>query len=482
LPSRNLFELIVAPTLVVLVIGYLLLIVILWVTRRWVSPRIAVICCAFVIAFLSLVAMKSVAGAAGFDWQDKLHGIDVDLLSSQRRFKVTLFVAVLALVWARRKSMVNMGRALNSLGCALFVLAIVRVLMLWHGSWAYTELSDGRDTSLKQAALAASTRGLPRRVVWVIFDETDFGRLFGESIETHSGLANFERMARESVFATNANSPASDTLYSIPALLAGVPLGGQGVRIDSAGSMSLEQLDGTLVPFNEGNSIFGTLRREGLTASVLGFYQPYCKLFTLQRCKTFAWPKVGGLDSAIWENVPGVFTDRAGAGNYWAGITRSSLDLLPQFLAREDALTFVHLNVPHLPASYADEILNVHASTNPLTEYSRNLMLADRVLGEILSEVEKQSVHRDVLLIVTTDHWLRKLWFQSSGIEQSRRILFSVWKVGEKTGIVLSTPVSTVNTAAMIDDFLSGSLTTQSDIANWWKNQPVYPSYIALHR
>jgi hypothetical protein len=259
----------------------------------------------------------------------------------------------------------------------------------------------------------------------------------------------------------------------------GVPIGGQGVLVDKTGSLLLERPDMSSVRFGEAASIFGALEASGRSASVLGFYHPYCKIFSLQRCDTYAYPEMGGLDAALWANIPSAIADRLRKVDYWDTITRGSLDLLPQYLVRDDALTFVHLNVPHLPAGYADQKLHLPTSPDPLIEYSHNILLVDQILGDIMRSLQQQMSRHETLLVISTDHWLRNRWYQADKPESNRPVPLLMWKVGETNGFVLSQPLSTIHTATMILDYLNGIVDTQAEIARWWEGKPVYPSFIA---
>jgi hypothetical protein len=147
-------------------------------------------------------------------------------------------------------------------------------------------------------------------------------------------------------------------------------------------------------------------------------------------------------------------------------------------LVRDDALTFLHLNVPHLPAPYADEFLGLAGSADPLVEYSRNLIVADRVLGEVVAELQRQVVRHQLLLIVSGDHWLRNRWYRANEPEQSKPVPFIAWIVGDTKGTQISQRISTIHTAAMILEYLDGELSTQAEIANWLVSQEFYPTFI----
>jgi hypothetical protein len=487
LPSRGVFSLVVLPTLVAVAFGGLLVYAFSTAVRHWCSPRVATVGAVVILSVLTLIALKGIVAACGYDWQDRIPR-GQQQLSSLHYFKIGISFAVVLMVWVTRGALPQLNRLLSSAGFAFGALATIRLFLLWNGSQAILALPASAATSAAQSVQANSVAAIggpelavmpSRRVVWVLFDETDFDRIYSLDGETPPKLKTFAALARSSVFATNANSPASATLYSIPALLTGVPIGGDGIRIDTAGSLSLQRVGAKSIPFGEATSIFGALAVNGRGASVLGFFHPYCKVFELSRCDSFPFPEIGGLDAALWSNIPDSISAKLRHMDYWESITEDSLRLLPQYLARDDALTFVHLNFPHLPADYADQISHLAASPDPLIEYSRNLLLADRILGEITQDLQRQSSRHELLLVVSSDHWLRNRWYRANVPEVSRRIPLIIWKVGDTNGYVLSQQLSTVHTAAMILDYLNGSLTTQAEIAQWWASQPVYPSFIA---
>lgn len=481
LPSHDLLGVVGLPTAVAVVVGDGLLCAFWAAARRWDDPRVWSPVAIVAVTLLSLIGVQSMLESAGFHWQDRVPRGE-DLAMTQQVIRFVVACAVLAAVWAGRRFLSQVVRLLSSLGLAFGAIAIFRVVVLLHSpearsSDAAPPLSASaslRSHSLASAPVSARPP-LSRRVVWVIFDETDFGFVYGDD-SASSHFENFEKLRRIGVFASHANSPASATLYSIPALLTGVPA--DGVTLSPGGTLALRQKAGPDIPFLEDTSIFGALAEHGFGASVLGFFHPYCKLFTLTECDSFAWPRAGGWADALWSNVPASIAKRLGHTDGWGRVTQDALALLPHYIARGDALTFVHLNLPHLPAVFADEQLHVTASTDPLVEYSRNLALADLTLGKILNQLEVQQPIRDVLLVVSADHWLRNRWYRASTPEVSRPIPLIMWKVGETHGLVLSEPVSTVHTAAMILDYLGGAIDSQADIAGWWARQAVTPAFI----
>ena len=198
----------------------------------------------------------------------------------------------------------------------------------------------------------------------------------------------------------------------------------------------------------------------------------------MQRCDGFSYYDLGGIWTALWAYVPDRILSRIMGGNLMERITARSLQMLPEFLARDDDLTFVHLNVPHPPASYADKIFHLAETERGELEYARNLRLTDEVLGTIIADLQDQARRHELLLVVSTDHWFRNIWFQPDIKEASRPVPFMAWRVGETEGVSMNEPVSTVNTAAMVEGFLQGTVDSQTSIAEWWARQQYYPSLI----
>lgn len=480
LPSYDYFGLIVLPSLIAVGVGVVLLYMVTAGARRLCGPRVATVLAVGALCLFLLIGLKGAMTVAGFDWPDRVPHRG-DLVAAQRIFKLSLALILVAIVWVARGSLPKLNRALASLGFGFFILALIRLAILIHSpSVVATTPGSQAASTLRPLILNDLTPSAwPRRVVWVIFDETDFGRLYGDEKVAGLQTPNFDWLSHSAVFAGHANSPASATLFSIPSLLTGSPINGTGLQIDAAGRLAFQSQDKSWVPFNEASSIFGAVTAGGRKVSALGYFHPYCKLFVMQRCDSLAWPQVGGLDAAFWANIPGILSTKLGRRNYWDAITERSIQLLPEYLARDDALTFVHLVVPHLPAAYAEKTLHFPASSDPLIAYSHNLMFADQVLGTILQTLRDQSQRFDVLLVVSTDHWLRNGWYRPNVRESSRPVPLIMWKVGETQGIVLQQSVSTVHTANMILSFLDGEIGTQVEIAKWWANQPVFPSFIA---
>jgi len=90
----------------------------------------------------------------------------------------------------------------------------------------------------------------------------------------------------------------------------------------------------------------------------------------------------------------------------------------------------------------------------------------------MISDLEQVSVKQEVLLIVSGDHGFRLL---KSSPDDSRTVPWLAWRVGSHDGQVVKQPISTVHTAALIEDFLNNKVSNQDEISAWWQGKPVLP-------
>ena len=483
MPSRDVVALIVWPSLVTALLLTPAAYAGIMLSRKWLSPGLRRAAGILVLWLMILIGIKSMYYAAGSDWRDHVPWGSV-LTAKLHYAKAIAAVGVLGLLWMSRRRLDRWSRFLSGLGYAFCVLAALRVIvLLWHlppagVAPAFGLTSSKPFLSLDVSAQSALVATRPRRVVWVIFDELDYDRLFGTDRSQSLEVPNFNWLAGASAFAENASSPASATIYSIPALLTGLSLTAPGIDIDASSTLWIEHAGQAPTPFTEQSTIFGAIRSAGLGASVLGFYHPYCKLFSLDRCDSFDWPSVGGTGAGLWANMPDYLSEKLGGERNWDQITARTIELLPEYLRLDDALTFIHCNFPHPPARHADAVLHLNASPDPLTEYSHNLELTDQVLGKIIGGLESQTPRHELLLVVSSDHWLRNMWYRASEREASRRVPLMIWKVGDTRGIRMQEPLNTVHTAALIAAFLSGTVSSQHDVADWWEHQSVPPTFV----
>lgn len=435
--------------------------------------------------FLTIVAIKSIFDAANYPWVKifpLVMGSDIEFSDSFRFVKYfsagALYLAIFGFLFIFRKNLKKWVHWLSVLGYAFVFLAIYRCI-------AFDLIFEPAKAPVSDNSYNVSPE-VARRVVWVIFDEMDYGLSLGQDSGLSTAMPNFSALAEHAVTASNAFSPGRDTTYSIPALLTGTPL--SGVSIDFQNKLDLIDQRQEKVRFATETAIFGKLPGGAQSATVLGFYHPYCKIFqTLQKCNSTYMGNAGRwFDSltffsttliSVLRNIKGIaqLSPEFVLYNFdlMYRISKDVLSQLDKTIANQhSSLDFIHVNMPHLPNVYAQRLLN-QSVTNDTDAYRQNLSGADMVLGNIVKDLKKVTPKQDILLIVSSDHWLR------THSKQPAPIPFIIWRVGENAPISLPGRVSTVHSKQIALDFLSGNLNTQLELADALQRTNYYETWSA---
>lgn len=436
---------------------------------------------------MTAMAVKCVLDAAGYPWmallQRVLHAYfneSTEAVRLARRIVVAIWLAaILIVLFLARRRLVRCLRFLSILGYAFFLLALCRCLSGELGVHLNAPVAVAIGAPQVQAPAA------PRRVVWVIFDEMDYRLGLGAGSPL---LPNINHLAERAVSATAAYSPGRDTSYSIPALLTGTSI--EGFARTAGGNLQLSRVGGGKVVLDTEHSVFAQIPGGAASATVLGFYHPYCRLF----------PALRACHSSYHGNAGRWFDSLVFFGDNALGASRNMRipeQVMPEWilmafdpmyrastasLARLDAvladkagvLDFIHLNFPHLPNSYAAHVLKRNEVIGD-DAYKTNMMYADLVLGKIVSTLAAQSGEQEILLIVSSDHWYR----ESS--KAPAPVPFIAWRVGagREQARSLTAPLSTVHSAALASGFLNGRLSSQSDLADFLQSRPFAPTWMA---
>jgi hypothetical protein len=437
---------------------------------------------------LTIIAVKSIFEAAGYSWINLLTLLATasqpEASHDSRWGRIILvglaFTAALIFVYSIRDSLSKLISFLSILGYTFLFLSIYRCLaadLVFRGADEYAPLA---------IAAAPTSTEASRRVVWVIFDELDYALSLGKDAGLESRLPNFSRLAAHAVSATDAYSPGRDTLYSIPALLTGSAI--SGMTIAPYNKLNLLDQQGRTLPFGTQNSLFARLPGGPQSASVLGFYHPYCKVFpTLQACHSTYLGNAGRwFDSLTFfsDAIFSILRRLKWSAQYMPEfllfqfdpmyrVSRNELARLDATLAnRRSSLDFIHLNLPHLPNVYVQRLMRQPAG-NDTNAYRQNLAGADMVLGRIVRDLESQAKQQNILLIVSSDHWLR------THSKRPASVPFMVWNVGASEGQAVPQPLSTVHSAELALDFLNGKLNSQAEIADRLGRATYYQTWSA---
>lgn len=382
------------------------------------------------------------------------------------------FIAVILILSIKKGSFDNLIRLLKALGFSFLLIVTYRIensidafnILSWENKIKYDLPNDDR------------------KAIWVVFDEFDPEIAFSRS--NLGGLSNFKILLDSAVSHSQMYAPSYATLISIPSMLMGVPTNGNA--FNEVGMLELKTTDQSPLPFDYRNTLFYRLSNHHLNSSILGFYHPYCAIFGQTKCKSFAYAPdfrwySGILHAYAHKRLP-EFICRLFDKNYFpanqidpmANITEQQLSLLPDFiLDRSVNFTFIHLNVPHLPANYAQKLFNEHAD-DQLTSYKLNLRLADYFLNEILKNTDKIK-NQKVLLILSSDHWFRA---REEGKLVSHPALFIAKINDDNQKINLNKPTSSIYIEEMVNKFLNNEISSHGDIQNYLSNKTFHKTYL----
>jgi hypothetical protein len=303
------------------------------------------------------------------------------------------------------------------------------------------------------------------RVVWVIFDELDYRLAF---VDRPAGvdLPEFDRLRKAALFATQATSPAIDTVPSTPSLLSGRAFAGFETRgsrelyLVEAGTARPELMDG-------GTTVFSTVRRMGLNAGIAGFYVPYCRLLSdvLADCD---WKELGVPVNALGDTLAQIegnevrslfetsFFSPFGQSllvKRQAWVVQSLLASAVRMASDPDlGLIYIHFPVPHAPHAY-DRVRNDFTKSNaPFSGYADSLALADRMLGELRTGMMKAGLWDRTAVLVSSDHPYRNSRMVDG--KSDERVPFLLKLPHQEQGYEYTTPLPTVESRRLVESIL----------------------------
>ncbi|MGI8734307.1 MAG: hypothetical protein ACR2LM_13530 [Pyrinomonadaceae bacterium] len=344
------------------------------------------------------------------------------------------------------------------------------------------------------------------RVLWLVFDELDFRTAFSERPPTIR-LVELDRLASESLSATNAFPPAQETFLSLPALTT-------GKLVSAARRVSPEELmikfgdDAEAVPWSAQPNIFSRARGLGFDTALLGWYHPYCRILgsNLTKC---AWegrvPLASLKEGADPSHAAGWLLVAYNMYAYARGAVRTAPLFALLFPERVDigdlarrkhlsnfniihrqaleaamdsklGLVMIHWPIPHPPNIYdrSEETISVA----PGRSYLDNLKLVDRTIRDVRRVMEGKGIWENTVVLVTSDHWWRSSYWKNqsawmtedeaaSGGETDRRVPFILKLAGEAEGATYTSPFNTVLTHDLLLAILSGEVSKAKDAALW---------------
>lgn len=323
-------------------------------------------------------------------------------------------------------------------------------------------------TSVPEAPGILPARAGQPRVLWIIFDETDF-RLAYEKRPGWVKLPAFDQLRRESLFASHAYSPGSSTIISMPALI----IGHQLAAVEHSGcDMALTRLDNGLTSnWSEMPNVFSSARGLGFNTALVGWYHPYSRVLggSLNYCSWYPMPgfemaRAANFRDAIKEQLASLSGHYDVRRMFINACQKSFADGLSIVTNDEYGLILLHMPPPHLPGIYlaADGKFTAKGVEGP-AGYFNNLMLADHELGAFRRAMESRGEWEKTWIIVSSDHWWRKS--ETYDNISDHRVPFIVRAPGPGHPSTYSHQFNTVLTHDLILAILRGQVTNQAGVA-----------------
>ena len=299
------------------------------------------------------------------------------------------------------------------------------------------------------------------RVIILLFDEMDF-RLTYSARPPAIALPELDRLRTEAFFASQAFPPGRRTEISVPGLLTGRRVTADRRRGTDTLLVTFAGESDTVSWAGQPN-LFDDARALGYDAGVVGWYHPYCRVFTRRLRRCFWLPHADAIVRAqgrgvarqmlhLFRGLSPLADRRRHIEDYRRHLEAARAAVLDTSLG----LLFVHFPVPHNPPIYdaQDDELTTH--NYHLDGYYDNLELADLTLGVLRRDLEGAGLWDRTTIVLTADHSRR------AG-EDDWRVPFMVKLAGQRAGgMAYRTPFTTIVlhdlTLALLRGEISGGL------------------------
>lgn len=444
----------------VLIVGLLFFLVIRF--ARWIGTRYGTV--GLIIGGFPLLLLIAVPAAKSLLRLvlNRVPDLDRTILIGVIAFLVVATAAI-----ARRRFFAFVSALLVIISPLIPIEAVLSVSRCWA------------DSSSVYAAgpLAPRTPNSLPRVVWIIFDELDF-RLSFLDRPSNVPMPEFDRLRAQSLFAENAFSPAPDTLPSVPSLLTGKQLA--SVETPNPTTFLLDD-----VPAGSQPTIFSSVHAMGGNGAAIGWYFPYCRLFSQDLAACSAHDMGNELSetgatfaSALSLQLQSLFSygfrsllGQSPRAKYRVGILHALHDDASRAVADPSLnLVFLHLPMPHAPYLYDRFSYRFPKRYLTAGSYLDNLALADIYLGDFRDAIIAAGLWDKTTLIVTSDH-PNRLSMEVDGKEDPR-VPFLLKMAGQTEGVTYEPGLRTLVTKSLIEAILNRQVATSADAVKWLTEHP----------
>ena len=254
------------------------------------------------------------------------------------------------------------------------------------------------------------------KVIWILFDAMD-ERLFTSEKVDRKYVDEFLKFRDSSIVFSHALKANGTTMANIPSMI----IGRQVSKAEPVNSSSLRlwfEDNEPPVYWEAQPGVFHDVSARGLNASIVGFYHPYCRIFSgiVDRCISFNfrspvhqdYPDIG---TAIGEQarVLSPFYRNQNAIINFKTILSETKSLLD---SRDIDLIFVHFPISHPPSIWDRDNSRFRSGLNMWseTDYLDNVALANNTLRELRLQLENAGIWESSAILINSDHGVSTFW------------------------------------------------------------------------
>ena len=320
-----------------------------------------------------------------------------------------------------------------------------------------------------------------KKVVWIILDEFDPSLAFDDK----NKLVNFDLFKEKSLVLSNSYSPSSHTLESIPSIFMSRDV--KEIKYLDNKIYLKDNLQNKEINFNFSNSFLSDLNQNNLNFNLYSEVLPYCFILGLEKnCEENKNKFSNYFDGLLSSFTPLAYIDRFNEKlrkfekydlikiqkfNEKYKIDQNfilseklkfNIESLEKELKSDNNLTFIHLFLPKENVEASKSVKKFYNS-NSNKDYENYLMMlnyTDLIIKGINKLIDKYN-NKDIMLIVSSDHWYRKL---SDDIKPSLFIL-KIFKDDNK--IVNNKKIMNIFIPNLILKYLNNEIKNHSEINNY---------------
>ena len=314
------------------------------------------------------------------------------------------------------------------------------------------------------------------RVIWIIFDELDYRLTFVDR-PRDLPLPVFDSIAHQGVFAVNAYPPGHQTIYSVPSLLTGRKVSKVKVANYNSLMLTFEDEPNKMQRWGSGPNIFRELRGMGVKTALVGWYNPYPRIFgnDIDFCyyEPYGYETRSSGEKVTLKNIIAnmifqfsnfsPYSQRLQAINSYTKILEKSVAVLHD---QQYGFIFLHLPVPHEPYVYENKTGNwVLKNFRPLDGYFANLALADKTLGELRAVLKETGSWDKSHIIISSDHW-----FRLSGNlthKESLKVPYIIKLAQQQTGLKYEPIIKTIITHDLVMALIKKEIRNKEELVEW---------------